>query len=94
MIPHSEFHIIMKGVCMNEETNRENARASPGAAAREMAMTALAKVGALIESPETDPRVLLQAAKLVLSVAGQEDAEAPDDGGLELRFTGGSDGDL
>ena len=78
---------------MNEETNRENARASPGTAAREMAMAALSRVGALIDSPETDPRVLLQAAKLVLAVAGQEEAET-DGGGFELRFTGGADGDL
>ena len=79
---------------MNEETNRENARASPGLAARGMAMAALSRVEALIESPETDPRVLLQAAKLVLAVAGQEDAETQDGGGFELRFTGGADGDF
>ena len=80
---------------MNEELNKEErSRASPGAAAREMAMAALQRVGELIEDPGTDPRVLLQAAKLVLSAAGQEDPEAPDGGGFELRFTGGSDGDL
>ncbi len=79
---------------MNEETNRENPRASPGAAAKGMAKTALMRVAALLDSPETDPRVLLQAAKLVLSVAGQEDAEAQDGGGFELRFTGGADGDF
>ena len=80
---------------MIEQMNNEaQSRASPGVAAREMAMTALGKVGALIENPETDPRVLLQAAKLVLSIAGQEDPEMPDDGGFELKFTGGADGDL
>ena len=79
---------------MNEDTNKTDSRASPGAAARGMAMAALSRVEALIESPETDPRVLLQAAKLVLAVAGQEDAEAQDGGGFELRFTGGADGDF
>ena len=59
-----------------------------------MVKTALERVAALLDSPETDPRVLLQAAKLVLSVAGQEDAEAQDGGGFELRFTGGADGDF
>ena len=78
---------------MIEDNNNGEARASPGAAAKEMAMEALSRVGALIASPETDPRVLLQAAKLVLSVAGQEDAGA-DAGGFELRFTGGTDGDV
>ena len=53
-------------------------------------MTALARVGALIESPETDPRVLLQAAKLVLAVA-ESGEDAADGGGFELRFTGGAD---
>ena len=78
---------------MNEETEREEpVRGSPAAAAREMAMAALSRVGEMLESPETDPRVLLQAAKLVLAVAGQEDAD--DSGELELRFTGGADGDL
>ena len=76
---------------MNKET--EKARASPGAAAREMAMAAISRIGALIRDPDTDPRVLLQAAKLVLSVA-EQDINAPDDGGFELRFTGGADGDL
>ena len=76
---------------MNEDTNKTDSRASPGLAARGMAMAALSRVGALIESPETDPRVLLQAAKLVLAVAGQEDAESQDGGGFELRFTGGAD---
>ncbi|MBR0224373.1 MAG: hypothetical protein IJL93_08890 [Bacteroidales bacterium] len=74
------------------EINEERSRGSPAAAAKEMAMAALARVGEMIESPETDPRVLLQAAKLVLAVAGQEDAD--DSGELELRFTGGADGDL
>ena len=75
---------------MNEDTNKTDSRASPGAAAREMAMTALARVGELIESPETDPRVLLQAAKLVLAVA-ESGEDAADGGGFELRFTGGAD---
>ena len=79
---------------MNEDTNKTDSRASPGLSARGMAMAALSRGGALIESPETDPRVLLQAAKLVLAVAGQEDAEAQDGGGFELRFTGGADGDI
>ena len=80
---------------MNEETEREErVRGSPAAAAREMAMAALSRVGEMLESPETDPRVLLQAAKLVLAVAGQEDPEAQDGSGFELRVTGGADGDL
>ena len=74
------------------KNNDREARASP-VSAREMAEAALRRVGGLIESPDTDPRVLLQAAKLILSVAGQEDAEA-ESGGFELRFTGGADGDI
>ena len=80
---------------MIEEINKEErVRGSPAAAAREMAMAALSRVGEMLESPEMDPRVLLQAAKLVLAVAGQEDPEAQDGSGFELRFTGGADGDL
>ena len=78
---------------MNEDTNKTDSRTSPGAAARGMAMAALSRVGALIESPETDPRVLLQAAKLVLAVA-ESGEDAADGGGFELRFTGGADGDI
>ncbi len=79
---------------MNESMEKEErVRGSPAAAARGMAMAALRRVGELIENPETDPRVLLQAAKLVLAAAGQDAAEQ-EDGGFELRFTGGADGDL
>ena len=91
-LPSPLFTLFERGFFMIEETDREErSRASPGAAARGMAMTALRRVGELIEDPGTDPRVLLQAAKLVLAAAGPEDAE---DGGVELRYTGGVDGDL
>ena len=67
------------------------ARGSPAALARGMAATALRRIGALLDDPGTDPRVLLQAAKLALAVAGTEDAA---EDGFELRFTGGTDGEL
>ena len=76
-----------------EHETEERARGSPAAVARDLAVPALERVGGLIADPGTDPRVLLQAAKLVLWAAGQEEAE--DAGGpLTLRFTGGVDGDL
>ena len=70
----------------------ERARGSPAAAARGLAMTALSRVGELLEREDTDPRLLVSAAKLVLWAAGQEDDGT--EGALELRFTGGADNDL
>ena len=78
-----------------DETMRtvDRQRASPAQAARQLSVTALSRVGELLGDPQTDARILLQAAKLVLWAAGQGADEA-DSGGLELRFTGGADGDL
>ncbi len=72
------------------EAMEERARGSP--AVKDLSQTALRRVGEILVDPATDARVVLQAAKLALWAAGREDTEA--DGPLELRFTGGADGDF
>ncbi len=66
----------------------------PGAQAlaRKLAPGALRRVGELVDSPDTDGRLLIQAAKLILWAAG----DMEDDGGdglFEIRLTGGADSD-
>ena len=73
---------------------QEGARGSPAAAARDLAPLALRRVGELLDGEETDGRLLIQAARLVLWAARLDDAgDDAESGGFELRFTGGADGD-
>ncbi len=74
---------------MNDNNNEDRTRGSPAATARALA---LERLGGLLRSGDTDPRVLIQAAKLALWAADQAGDEASDDG-FEIRFTGGEDGD-
>ena len=80
---------------MNETSRcEERARGSPAAIARELAPAALRRIGALLDDGDTDARLLVQAAKLVLWATQLSDGgEEEERGGFELCFTGGADGD-
>ncbi len=75
----------------NEIAGEDRARGSPAAIALEMAPLALKRIGDLLAREDTDARLLVQAARLALW-ATQLSAETAD-GGLELAFTGGMDGE-